>query len=69
MENLDFNAGTFGLTRPQLLNRAYDRLKASAYVLGLTIGPLSSSGVSVFGPGGKLLKQLSTQDVMEGKTL
>ena len=69
MENLDFNAGRFGLDKRQLIDRSYDRLTVSAKILGFTISRLSGNGVSVIDSDGVLFKQLSINEMMEGKSI
>ena len=68
MENLDFNAGRFGLDKRQLIDRSYDRLTVSAKILGFTISRLSASGVSVIDGNGVLFKQLSINEMLGGKS-
>ena len=69
MKNLDFNAGRFGLDKRQLIDRSYDRLTVSAKILGFTISSLSGSGVSVIDSDGALFKQLSINEMLEGKSI
>jgi len=61
---LKANAGRFGLSTQQAIERAYERLTISAKTSGFSLGPLSSSGVEFFDPDGNLYKTVKPEDLI-----
>ena len=61
---LKANAGRFGLSTEQAIERAYDRLSISAKTSGFSLGPLSSNGVKFFDPNGNLFKTVKPEDLI-----
>lgn len=69
MKNLDFNSGKIGLTRDELIRNSYDRLAISTQILGYRISRLSTNGVSIIDGNGILFKNLSINEMLEGKSI
>ena len=66
---LEANAGRFGLSTQQAIERSYDRLSISAKIAGFSLGPLLPIGVKFFDPNGNLFKTVKPEDLITLKGL